>query len=474
MEFSQFPVILQEKCHIDPGQNLLVGVSGGADSMCLLHLVYQLGYPVIAAHLDHKIRAESGQDADFIRGMCETWHIPLILKRIDVREYCKDKSINLEEGARNLRYEFLFDTAKETNSKNILIAHHSDDQVETVLMHFIRGAGLSGLKGMKYRTYLDQYSVEIPLVRPLLDYTRPQIESYCTDYQIPFVVDQTNLDTTYFRNRLRYDLIPELETYNPRFRDVIRRTTESLQADHELINEIVAREWDAIMLETQPQFIRLDLKGLRGCSVGLRWNIMRRAIKILRPDLRDFDHSILNRLDEFVTHHFEHKVIDLVGHLEARLDATSLMIVESDFIQPVIHLPQYSGGEMILEFPIQMKLSNNWCLEGEILFSNKIDMSSITHAPVNEAWLDYESINGSISIRNHVPGDRIQPLGSSGHHTKVSDLFINRSVPKDAREAYPILSDLTRIIWLPGIMLSEICKVTINTKKILHLRVDQV
>jgi tRNA(Ile)-lysidine synthase len=474
MEFSQFPKILQERCHINPGQNLLVGVSGGADSMCLMHILNYLGYPVIAAHLDHMIRTESGQDADFIREMCEAWHIPFILKRIDVREYCKIQSLNLEEGARNLRYEFLFDTAKEANSKNILIAHHADDQVETVLMHFIRGAGLSGLKGMRYRTFLDQYSVEIPLIRPLLDFTRPQIESYCSEHQVPFVVDHTNLDTTYFRNRLRYELIPELETYNPRFRDVIRRTTESLQADQELINEIVERKWDTLLLETTPQFIRLDLKGLRGCSGGLRWNILRRAIKILRPDLRDFDHSVLNRLDEFVTIPPEHKVTDLIGHLEARLDATSLMIVESDYIPPVIHFPQFSAGEIFLKFPLQMKLTNDWRLEGEILVSNEIDMSSIMHAPVNEAWLDYESINGSISLRNHLPGDRIQPLGSSGHHTKVSDLFINRGIPKDARQAFPILCDSTRIIWLPGIMISEMCKVTINTKKILHLRVNQM
>jgi tRNA(Ile)-lysidine synthetase-like protein len=194
----------------------------------------------------------------------------------------------------------------------------------------------------------------------------------------------------------------------------------------------------------------------------------------LRPDLRDFDHSVLTRLDEFVTHPPEHKVIDLIGHLEARQDAASLMIAEADYIPPVVHFPQYNDGEMILKFPLQLKLSNGWRLEGEVLILNEIDRSSIMHAPVNEAWLDYESINGSISMRNHLPGDRIQPLGGSGHHTKVSDLFINRSVPKDARGTYPVLCDSTRIIWLPGIMISEMCKVTVNSKKILHLRVDQV
>ncbi len=441
MEFSLFPVILQERCQINPGQNLLVGVSGGADSMCLLHLVHKLGYPVVAAHLDHMIRTESSQDAEFIMKMCEAWHIPLILKRIDVREYCQAHSLNLEEGARNLRYGFLFDAAKEANSRNILIAHHADDQVETVLMHFIRGAGLSGLKGMKYRTYLDQYSVEIPLVRPLLDFSRPQIESYCRDHQVPYIMDQTNLDITYFRNRLRYELIPELETYNPRFRDVIKRTTESLQADNDLISEIVSREWDATLVEAAPKYIKLDINRLRSFSRGLRWNIYRRAIRTLRPDLRDFDHSVMNRMDDFVIQPVEQKINELVGHLEARLDDTSLWIVESDYISPVIHFPQYDEDELVFNFPVQMKLSNEWQLEGRIIDFDTINLPSIMHAPVNEAWLDYESTNGAITLRNPMPGDRMQPLGGTGHHSKVSDLFINHNIPKEARQVYPILCD---------------------------------
>ena len=442
--------------------------------MCLLHLLHQTGYQVVAAHLDHMIRPSSGEDADLVAKMCETWHIPLILKRMDVRAYCADANLNLEEGARNLRYGFLFDTAMETNSRGVLIAHHADDQVETVLMHFIRGAGLSGLKGMKYRTFLEQFSANIPLIRPLLDFTRTQIETYCSDHDVPFHVDQTNMDTTFFRNRLRHELIPEIERLNPRFREVIRRTTESLQADQDLIHEIVAREWDAIIQETQLEYVKLDPAGLRVCSRGLRWNILRRAIKILRPDLRDFDHAVLIRLDDFITRPGEQKMIDLVGHLEARLDTASLWIVELGYSAPVVRFPQYSEGVQPLNFPLRLKLTNGWYLTGEVLDLKTIEWSSIMHAPENEAWLDQATISGDLSLRNPMPGDRIQPLGGYGHHSKISDLFINHGIPVEARRAYPIICDQDKILWLPGIMISEMSKVTLELKKILHMRLEHV
>lgn len=474
MEFSQFSLILQERCQINLGQKFLLGVSGGADSMCLLHLLWQAGHPVVVAHLDHMIRPNSGQDAGFVKNVCDTWNIPVVIKQIDVGEYCHTHNLNLEEGARNLRYEFLYEVAKETGSSCIFIAHQADDQVETVLMHFIRGAGLSGLKGMLYRTFLAQYSNTIPLIRPLLGFTRLQIEGYCNENHIPFITDQTNLDTTYFRNKLRHELIPELETYNPRFREVIQRSTESLQADHDLINEIVTTEWNTILLETGSKYIRLNADKLRLTSSGMRKNIYRRAATILRPDLRDFDHIVLDRLDDFVIHPPEQKAIDLVGHLEARLDNGALWIVESGYKAPIEIYPQFSEPERFIEFPLHTMLTNEWLLTGEILDSCGIEASSIMHAPKNEAWLDYGTISGAISLRNIHPGDRIQPLGGSGHHAKVSDLFINHGIPREARPAYPVFCDSKRIIWLPGVMISEMCKLTENSKKILHLIVKPV
>ncbi len=148
MEFLQFPIFLQEKCHISRDQPVIVGVSGGADSMCLLDLLHRNNFSVIVAHLDHKIRASSGEDAAFVRDYCEANNIPIIIKKVNVITYCSKEGISIEEGARNKRYGFLLDSARKFDAKAVLIGHHADDQVETILMHFLRGAGLSGLKGM--------------------------------------------------------------------------------------------------------------------------------------------------------------------------------------------------------------------------------------------------------------------------------------------------------------------------------------
>jgi tRNA(Ile)-lysidine synthase len=474
MELPLFSQIMQDKCQIDHDQLLIVGVSGGMDSMCLLHLLYKSGYSIVAAHFDHSLRDTSSDDARFVQNASDLWGIPFELKRMDVNKYCKEHCQNIEESARNLRYEYLFDTAKNKGASAVLVAHHADDQVETVLMHFIRGAGLSGLKGMKYISLLRQFSKTIPIIRPMLDVTRKSIEIYCEENKIPFVMDKTNTDITFFRNRLRYELIPQMETYNPRFRETLIRTTHSLQADYDLINDLVSKEWEKVIIEIQTKFIKLNLARLRTQSKGLRWNMIIKAIKILRPDIRDFDQSVLIRLDELITGAINGKRIDLINHLESRIITAGLLICESGYKEPVLLFPQYNQPPQSLEFPLARDFSNGWQLSG-CFKDNDMDGGYISMQPsYYEAWLDDESILGEVILRNVLPGDRIQSLGNEGHHAKVSDIFINHQIPKDARQAYPIFCDSKKIIWLPGIMISEKCKVTPSTKKILHLRITKV
>jgi tRNA(Ile)-lysidine synthase len=474
MELPLFSQIMQDKCQMDHDQLLIVGVSGGMDSMCLLHLLYKSGFSIVAAHFDHSLRDTSSDDARFVQNACDLWGIPFELKRMDVNKYCKEHGQNIEEGARNLRYEFLFDTAKNKGASAVLVAHHADDQVETVLMHFIRGAGLSGLKGMKYTSFLRQFSKTIPIIRPLLDVTRKSIEIYCEENKILFVMDKTNTDVTFFRNRLRYEVIPQMETYNPRFRETLIRTTHSLQADYDLVNDLVSKEWEKVIIEFQSRFIKLNLAQLRSLSKGLRWRVIIKAIKILRPDIRDLDQSVLIRMDEFITGSFYGKRIDLINHLESYMVTDGLLICESGYKEPVRLIPQYYQPAQSLGFPLAMDFSNGWQLKGSIV-ENKMNEEDISKHPSNyEAWLDIDSIHGEITIRKALPGDRIQPLGNEGHHTKISDIFINHRIPKDARQAYPIFCDSKEIIWLPGIMISDKCKVTPATKKILHLRFTKV
>ena len=474
MDFRDIPNFLQEKCQIDHNTPLIIGVSGGADSMCLLHLLYDNGYSFTTVHLDHMIRTSSQKDAEFVSKICSQWGIPAILEQRNIPQYCLKHKMNLEEGARDQRYDFLFSTADRLNAKAVLIAHHADDQVETVLMHFIRGAGLSGLKGMLPKTILQKYSRTIPLIRPLLNIYRQQIDDYCRENQIPYVEDETNKDTNYFRNRLRFELIPLLETYNPSFREVLIRSTHSLQGDASTINELTSEMWNVVLIEEDVDHITLDLQKLAQISSGLRWNIFRKVVHALRPDIRDFNFEVMIRLEIFIKNPNIGKVIDLANHLEARHTQNGLMICDSRYREPVIVFPHYTDPGIILKTPFEKQLSNGWNLTGSIVKNLKETGILSYTSNQNEGWLDLAAVSGEIFLRTYQHGDRIQPLGSKGHHARVSDIFINRKIPKEARSGYPVICDETGIIWLPGIMISDLCKVTRETKNILHLTISKV
>jgi tRNA(Ile)-lysidine synthase len=441
--------------------------------MCLLHLLHNFRFSVIAAHLDHKIRATSGDDAIFVHNYCQSNKIPYILQELNVKKYCKEKKLSIEEGARNQRYGFLFDSAKEYKAQGVLIAHHSEDQVETILMHFLRGAGLSGLKGMKEITFLTQFSKTIPLIRPLLVFSRRQIENYCEENHIPFVTDQTNTDTTIFRNKLRHDLIPLLEEYNPRFKEVILRGSMSLYADFDFINEMVVSELENIIVLQHSSHVILDLDAIRGMSTGFRWNALRRVLKILRNDIRDFDFDTICRLDEFLLQEST-KRLELAGGLEARKTSGNLMICDSDYESPVIEYPQSTEEVYLTAFPLDIKMANNWVLAVLETSYEEVNKQKIYFGKPYDIYIDSESVRGQLILRNPNPGDRIQPLGLDGHHAKISDIFINRGIPIEARLAYPLICDSERIVWIPGVTISEWCKVTENTKKILHLKMIKV
>jgi len=206
---------------------IIVGVSGGADSLCLLGTLHEAGYSLIVAHFDHQLRPDSAEGAKFVQQIAEKYNLHFVSASDDVAAYAKAEKQTTEEAARNLRYRFLFAQARKYNAQAVAVGHTADDQVETVLMHFLRGAGLSGLKGIQPRTILPAFDLEIPLVRPILDFWRDDTVAYCVAHNLTPHEDPSNASDDFFRNRLRHNLIPELEKYNPRFRETLQRTSRA-------------------------------------------------------------------------------------------------------------------------------------------------------------------------------------------------------------------------------------------------------
>ena len=291
--------ILRDQCGLDPARPVLAGVSGGPDSLCLLDILHAAGYRVIVAHFNHQLRPEASQEAESVSARAGSLGLSFETDSADVRAYAEAHGLSLEEAARLLRYQFLFAAARQHAAQAVAVGHTADDQVETVLMHFLRGAGLAGLKGMEYRMLLPLFDRQIPLVRPLLSLWRADTEAYCREHALEPHYDASNADQAFFRNRLRHALLPELEKYNPRFKESVWHTAQALQGDYSALQEILEAAWKSVVLDTGKDWVAFDQAGLAALSSGMRRNLIRRAAESLRPDSRDFGFAALKRAADF-------------------------------------------------------------------------------------------------------------------------------------------------------------------------------
>ena len=242
---EQFVSVLEEKCLLDPGLPVLAGVSGGPDSLCMLDVLRQLGYRLIVAHLDHSLRPDAAQEAEHLRQLVEGYGLPFVLERGDVQAYAASHRLSIEEAAREVRYRFLFEQAARHQAQAVAVGHTANDQVETVLMHLLRGSGLTGLRGMSYRSLPNPWSQTIPLVRPLLGAWREQILSHLEQNGLQPSLDASNLDTRFYRNRLRHELIPQLENLNPGVRQRLWQMADVLAEDEAVLEMMEQTAWES-------------------------------------------------------------------------------------------------------------------------------------------------------------------------------------------------------------------------------------
>jgi tRNA(Ile)-lysidine synthase len=459
---------LINKGSISTQKLIIVGVSGGPDSMCLLDLLVSAHIPVIAANFNHHLRAESGNDALFVKKAAQNYSIPLILGEENVAEFAKKQQMSIEESARFCRYHFLFDLARTQSAEAVAVAHNADDQVETVLMHLLRGAGLSGLKGMTYRSVLPEWDQDIPLIRPLLDTWRQEILDYCNLHHLQTVTDHSNMDITYFRNRLRHKLIPGLLDYNPQIKMAIWRMAQNLDSDYETLQEIVETNWKEVFVEIKSDAVILNSSLLISKKTGIQRNIMRKAILAIRPTLRDIDFGAIERAIGFMESPSRSGRMDLIDGIWLIKSGDHLIIGNPDSLILIEDWPQLKNGETIM-CPLAgiMKLAEGWNLSFEIITPDLWNEKECDDT--SQAWMDLDQIGERLIVRARLNGDVFRPLGMLGHHIKLSDYFINQHVPSDARKNYPLVCSDKEIIWVPGFRPAEACRVTPNTRRILHI-----
>jgi len=475
MDLERFRHILLEECGLNMDKLLVAGISGGPDSLCLLDLLCAVGVPVAVAHFDHGLRPESAFEASMVEQEAKRRGLVFVLGREDVSAAARAAGLSIEEAARNARYRFLFSQARSLGAEAVAVAHHADDQVETVLMHLLRGSGLSGLKGMTTRAVLPDWDAEIPLVRPLLGMWRAEILAYCAEHQLKPFYDATNSDTQYLRNRLRHELIPVLETYNPKFKDGMLRMCTLLAGDYEVLREATKAGWEECLMRKQKGYLILNLELLRGYSSGLRKNIIREGIAQLRPALRDIDYDMVVRAETFIQQPPATRQMKLARQTWLEVEGNRLIIAENLADVRYPEFPRMDPhSEVLAAFPSRISLEGGWQLIVEPGEAGELDHGSLLECGPDEAWLDADKLESSLTLRTRWPGDRFQPLGMGGHSLKLSDFWINERVPRRARERWPLVCSGETIAWVCGKRLAEPFRVTGSTRKVIHLRLERV
>lgn len=451
---------IQKHHMIKPGEVVLVAVSGGPDSVALLHLLHRMAeegdFTIHVAHLNHMFRgAEADADADFVSSLAVMYGLPATIESIDVPAFRAGTGLSAQAAARDVRYGFLLRTAERHGAGKIALAHHADDQAETILMNFMRGAGTGGLKGIApVRDNL--------FIRPLLSVRRAQIEEYCHDMGLPTRMDASNAKPVYLRNRVRMDLLPYLaNNYNGGIVEALLRQAEICREEDAYLHEQACDAYDAARVSLPEGGIGLLRTGIKQMPLA----ILRRVLRMIWRDLTGAERDLSFAHVEYMAGlHDAGARFYLPGGITAVLSYQSLdfyTTVEEHqvgFYQHPINVP---GVTYIPE--LQMVLHTTLLTAEHTLKPALL--------PLNEAFLDLAKMPSQLYVRQRLPGDVFQPYGQK-LPMKLKNFFINQKIPRNVRDTFPLICTTKDIIWVAGLRVGEKWKITENTENILYARME--
>jgi tRNA(Ile)-lysidine synthase len=455
--------------NFSPKIPIIIGVSGGADSLSLLGTLHEQGYSLIVAHFDHQLRSDSTKDTQFVREIAAQYKLPFVTESGDVTAHAKKYKESIEEAARNLRYKFLFEQARKHKAQAVAVGHTADDQVETVLMHFLRGAGLSGLKGIEERIILPYFDPKIPLIRPILHLWREETMAYCETHNLEYHEDPSNVSNDFFRNRLRHNLIPELSKYNPRFRETLLRTSHALQGDYALISELTRSTWQKITLAESEKYISFSLSPLAELPLALIRNIIKTGMEKLLCGQSNISFSMLESAALFISSSQSAQQIDLASGLILLKEQDTLYLTFDLANLPLNDFAQMGDSAIPIIFDEKPVRFGDWILTAQCLSFTP----ELKNADPFQVTLDAALLGENLTLRTRRAGERFHPLGMSGKSMKVKDFMINVKLPKRARENYPILYMGDEIAWIPGYQPSHLFRVTEKTQSVVLLKLEK-
>lgn len=447
---------------IKSGDKVLVALSGGPDSVCLLNILYnlkaELNIEIGAAHLNHLLRDKDAfEDEEYVKTLCKSLDIPCFVKRVDINKYSKDKKMSSEMAGRDARYNFFDDIVKDEGYTKIATAHNANDQAETILFRLMRGSGIEGLCGIKVR--------RDKIIRPILCLSRKEVEEYIEINNLKPRIDKTNFEKIYNRNKIRLDMIPYIkENFNEDIIQTLNRMSVLLQKDNEFIENSARSFYEKHCIEQSDYFI--IKKEMFDNKEAVVTRVIRYALTNFSKTHYDFEMKHIYEICNLAKNN-SGKAIDLPNKIYAE------NIYGDIYIKERININNIDVKQEIV-------VNKNEINGKKIFFNNEnIEFSLLkndSNLDLNQnnliKYFDFDKINDSISLRKRKNGDKIIPLGMKGSK-KIKDLFIDMKVPKEERDCIPLLCFDENISWIVGIRVSEEYKITNKTKNILRVIVER-
>jgi len=426
---KRFKQHVQKKHLLDSNKPLLIGLSGGADSVCLFHLLLDSGYSFIALHCNFNLRGEESlRDEEFVRELCKRNKVTLLVKQFNTKDYIDKHKVSLEMGARELRYTWFNEVINETGAQGIAIAHHQDDQAETLLLNLIRGTGIKGLAGMSERN--------VNVIRPLLPFNRKEILEYLQEIHQDYITDSSNLERDATRNKIRLDVIPLLEQINPKasvnIANAANRVRETLPNWEKIIDEELERcrvseneiSIQSILHSQYPQTVLYEWLS----PYGFNQSQVSQILDNLEGDpgaiFTSNNHKLLRNRNTLIL-----KSISETGEIP-------------NILKNIITVEQRKNAiDIIKELPLTPKF----------------------------AYLDAGLIENELTISSIREGMRFHPFGMKGSKL-ISDFLTDLKLNRFEKENQKVLCDGDNVVWIIGLRADNRYRVTENTKHILQLQ----
>ena len=448
---------IKENKLLEKNDKVLVALSGGPDSVCLLHMLSMLKeefkLKLGAIHINHMLRGEESEgDEKYTYELCKKLGIEYYVRRIDIDYIAKIKGVSIEVAGRDSRYEAFEEIKSHYSYNKIAVAHNANDQVETILMRMMRGTGLEGLTGIKPKR-------EGGIIRPILCLEREIIEKYCDENKLEPRIDRTNNERIYSRNKVRLDIIPYMkENFNNDIIEVMNRMAILLQKDNKCIEENSKKCYDKYCT-LEKNYIKISKELFENEDEAIITRVIKIAFKTISNSYQNFEMKHIYDILSLITK-ATGKQINLTNNIVAEkvyediiLKENITKIVLNDELELVKEELEgsYEFGDCLINFEIVNKSDN------------------IVYPPNCLIKLfDYDKINKKVTIRYRKDGDKINPIGMKGNK-KIKDIFIDMKIPREERDKVPIVEVDNNILWLVGLKVSNIYKIEKYTKKILKI-----